>query len=485
MADKLNSGDIAVNQVGNNVVVIDPNKIIVNGQIKDRVVDSEDLIMYANLTAKITPRSKLIKGGGGDTEVIIDIHSGELNFLKPQGKDFLDSDWTEAFTNPDVNKQIRTVDEGGSTISKKIENQTDFQGFGITSIAIKVSASFIPEVTINFTDIRGKTLFEQARTNTPYTAFFHMPYPIFMLTLKGFYGKAVQYQLTLHKFVSRFDPSSGDYLVTCNFKGNHIALLRDINMHQAITAPYMYPTTINESTGGVTWTKGMQVLSDVYKLYADKELIDDDFPILTIVQLIDKVKAIDNDLSRVFGEANLSLTSDKLEYLKTLDKFNQAVMGSEGWTNTYLDNHGVRNIKVKLPATSDETTGKTISTKCFPLKGIKAANDITDITKQKQAKEEIQKKAEQDLKSIVAKYVKLLQQNPTFRADSTIKDGKYAVATEFFNANINQFKKNQLSGVQTIESTIAMLPQEYSPYFCFDGGVDSFSFQWEKTKKNI
>ena len=88
MADKLNSGDIAVTQVGNNVVVIDPNKVTVNGQTKDRVVDSEDLIMYANLTAKIAPRSKLLKGGGGDTEVIIDIYSGELNFLKPQGKDF-------------------------------------------------------------------------------------------------------------------------------------------------------------------------------------------------------------------------------------------------------------------------------------------------------------------------------------------------------------------------------------------------------------
>ena len=484
MADKLNSGDIAVTQVGNNVVVIDPNKVVVNGQTKDRVVNAEDLIMYANLTANISPRSKLIKGeGGSGTEVIIDIYAGNLNFLKPEGKDFLDSDWTEAFTNPDVNKQIRTVDEAGSTISKRIENQTDFQGFGITSISIKISASFIPAVTINFTDIRGKTLFEQARTNTPYTAFFHMPYPVFMLSLKGFYGKAVQYQLTLHKFVSRFDPASGDYLVTCDFKGNHIALLRDVNMHQAITAPYMYPTAINDSTGGVSWTKGMQVLNDVYKLYMDKGLIADDFPTLTIVQLIEKVKGIDNDLSRVFGEANLSLTSDKLEYLKTLDKFKQAVMGTEGWVNTYLDNNGKRNIKVKLPATSEETTGKTITTICLPLKGIKAASEITDASKQKEAKEGISEKAETELNSVVAKYVKLLQQNPTFRVDSKIKNGKYAVATEFFNAGVNQFKKNQLTGAQTIDNTIALLPQEYSPYFCFDGGVDSFMYQWTKTKK--
>ena len=119
---------------------------------------------------------------------------------------------------------------------------------------LKINASYIPQVSINFTDIRGKTLFEQARGNTPYTAFFHLPYPTFFLTLKGYYGKAVKYQLTLQKFVSRFDPSSGDYIVSCDFKGNHIALLRDINMHEAITAPYMYP---NRSTGSkITSTKG-------------------------------------------------------------------------------------------------------------------------------------------------------------------------------------------------------------------------------------
>ena len=54
MADKIlkDSGDIYTNAVGNNVVVIDPNKVVVNGKVQDRLVNTEDLVMYANLTAQ-------------------------------------------------------------------------------------------------------------------------------------------------------------------------------------------------------------------------------------------------------------------------------------------------------------------------------------------------------------------------------------------------------------------------------------------------
>ena len=260
MADSLNSGNILTTQIGGNVVSIDPNKIVgSDGVVKDRLVNQEDFVMYANLTAKIFPRSKLLVGAAAGDEISVEIADGELNFLKPKGQNAFNSDWTEAFTNPDVNQKIKTTTKAGVTISQSIKNQTDFQGFGITSISIKINASYIPQVTINFTDVRGKTLFEQAKVNTPYTAFFHLPYPTFFLTLKGYYGKAVQYQLTLEKFLSRFDPSSGDYLVTCDFKGNHIAMLRDINMHEAVTAPYMYPTRQDPNSGTIQMTKGRQV----------------------------------------------------------------------------------------------------------------------------------------------------------------------------------------------------------------------------------
>lgn len=106
MADSLNSGNILTTQIGGNVVSIDPNKIVgSDGVVKDRLVNQEDFVMYANLTAKIFPRSKLLVGAAAGDEISVEIADGELNFLKPKGKNSFDSDWTDAFTDPDVNQK--------------------------------------------------------------------------------------------------------------------------------------------------------------------------------------------------------------------------------------------------------------------------------------------------------------------------------------------------------------------------------------------
>ena len=114
------------------------------------------------------------------------------------------------FTDAALNKQTQVPTENfeqTGEFTKRIENTVDFQGFGINSITIKFGADFTPMVSINFTDIRGETLFSQGDVNTPYTAFFHLPYPQFELTLKGYYGKAVQYRLALLKFaLKRLEP---------------------------------------------------------------------------------------------------------------------------------------------------------------------------------------------------------------------------------------------------------------------------------------
>ena len=149
MADKLitQTENIYTQPIGQgNLLLIDPNKIVQNGKIFDRLVRHEDLVMYANLTARLIPRSKLVSGEGAtDSEVTVELFDGELNFLKPQGKSSLDTDWTDAFTDPSFNKINYEEDEDFSQTggySKSINSSTDFQGFGITSIDINISASF-------------------------------------------------------------------------------------------------------------------------------------------------------------------------------------------------------------------------------------------------------------------------------------------------------------------------------------------------------
>ena len=497
MADSLNSGNILTTQIGGNVVSIDPNKIVgSDGVVKDRLVNQEDFVMYANLTAKIFPRSKLLVGAAAGDEISVEIADGELNFLKPKGKNAFNSDWTEAFTNPDVNQKIKTTTKAGVTISQSIKNQTDFQGFGITSISIKINASYIPQVTINFTDVRGKTLFEQAKVNTPYTAFFHLPYPTFFLTLKGYYGKAVQYQLTLEKFLSRFDPSSGDYLVTCDFKGNHIAMLRDINMHEAVTAPYMYPTRQDPNSGTIQMTKGRQVLGEVYREYHTKGLIGDNLydKKYTIVELIEKIQSIDNDMSQVFGKANLQSTTHKLEYEETLEKFKDAVIGKKGWVAKYCDttSTGVRNITVNEPPfpplqgepnPTTPNTGRTITTIAYPLKGMSAATAEVDPTKRKENREKIINEAKNSLEAITKKYLKILQQNPTFKARSEVEGGKYSVATRFSDPTYDIFENSKVTRAVKTGGITRELPTQQEPWFMFDGDTSSFMFIWATTKR--
>ena len=102
MADKLNSGNIYTNAVGNNLVVVDPNKVVLNGEIKDRLVDHEDMVMYANLTAIIYPRSKVISG----SQIILN-----PRILGFKTVAFIGIYLDKAIRNPEAVKQLKNIPE--------------------------------------------------------------------------------------------------------------------------------------------------------------------------------------------------------------------------------------------------------------------------------------------------------------------------------------------------------------------------------------
>ena len=372
-------GDVFVNPVANNLVLVDPNSIEdENGNQQERLVDHENLIIYANLKARLVPRSKLVIGGSA--EVVVDLFDGAIDFLNPQNKTHHDSDWTDVFTDSTINQQTQVPTDNfqqTGEFTKTIQNSLDFQGFGINSIAIKFGADFTPMVSINFTDIRGETLFSQGDVNTPYTAFFHLPYPQFELTLKGYYGKAVQYRLALLKFNARFEPSSGDYMVQCDFIGNHIAILRDITMQECMVAPYMYPIvdvegnklTVEEqqqifkdsAEGDTSYLEsvdassgiGRQVMDSVYKRYKDKLLIPKEMPQLTIWELISKIKNFEKELGENFTKVDLRFLDDKKKYSDALNLFYQSIFGAKGWKHTYLDDSFQKTWPVEGTGTGD------------------------------------------------------------------------------------------------------------------------------------
>jgi len=198
-----------------NVRFLDPNPL-------GEIVPHEDLFIYVSLKAK-TKSKTLLEQNANDKINLSEMISNGVDLITPSrtvevvsGKGLfkpkleLTTDWTEigAFKSP----------------NNKIHK--DFEGFGITNVDIEIKSQTSPKVTIDFIDVRGATLFEQGSCS-PYGLFFNMPYPVFELTVKGYYGKAVSYYLNLVKFNSKFNSETGNMECRAEFIGYSFAFLSD------------------------------------------------------------------------------------------------------------------------------------------------------------------------------------------------------------------------------------------------------------------
>jgi hypothetical protein len=224
------------------VLVIDPNKVVNSyNEIVDRYVKQEDMAMYASLKVYKRAQAAVLyneQDGARQKESISEpIY---INFLNPlskrkredgsyYSKGKMTSEWTDFFTSDAANDK---------TSSQYI---LDPETFGITNISIKINANHLPIVTIEFTDVQGRMLFERGNDkDNPYNIFYTYPYPKFMLTYKGYYGKAVETPLVLLKSNTKFDPATGNYNVTAEFQSEIFALFNTFLLIYGYVAPYMF-----------------------------------------------------------------------------------------------------------------------------------------------------------------------------------------------------------------------------------------------------
>ena len=101
-----------------------------------------------------------------------------------------------------------------NTLTDVANNGTN-ECFGINSITIEYNNYMIPEINIEFTDIRGISLFapeELKHDNISddiagsfFKCFFTFPYPRFKLLIKGFYGDPTIYDLCCSDFRAKFN----------------------------------------------------------------------------------------------------------------------------------------------------------------------------------------------------------------------------------------------------------------------------------------
>ena len=295
MADK--TENILVDFDYNNIVIVDPNKVIAeDGTVKERYVKQEDLVMYVNLECQVYPRTKLALGVG-ITDSIQNISIANINFMNPGQKVHMDNSYTDELTgknslqgkgvNQPSQKQVPSEVKKGEdwylrqTIkSNGEEKATDNGLLGISRINIRQGLDFMPSFNIELIDVKGRALFE-AGNSSPYAAFFNMPYPMFELTVKGYYGKAIKYKLMLRSFNARYDSYSSNFIIDLAFYTYKFSAIAEVSMGYLLAVPHMYTSrySVKPTTGGpanltevtdVVATKGYGKIKEVYTEYKTK-----------------------------------------------------------------------------------------------------------------------------------------------------------------------------------------------------------------------
>ena len=435
--DFFNNQNVYVETDYDNVIVVDPNKVVdKDGKVSERLVNHEELVMYASLEAKVIPRSKLVVGDNYETAIenirvgaIENEKSTTINFMKPQTQDTGEGEKKESYLNTDWTD--------GLTMGRSRNGDVDSQMLGITNISIKINTSYAALVTIEMEDVQGRVLFEQGE-NSPYSAFFHLPYPLFVLTVKGYYGKALRYELMLKDFNARFDPSSGNYKITTNFITRTYALLSDISVDALFALPHMYERTttlgpertFTNPEGGtqevrrIKSTKGYDMIRNVYSSYKAKGLIDENFPELTLNQMIKKLQNFERYVMEAYGKEDFTVLNDIDKYRKNLDEFKTKIEGqiTDNWETKYID----RNLPIVLSGPNSPTL--------YPLK-----KELTSV--EGETLQNINE-AISELKTIIEEYNTKLNENSTFGSDGLAEIGGEKIETTLSSkVKLNDFLK--------------------------------------------
>jgi hypothetical protein len=189
------------------VNMVDPNNLKGSLGPNNATPQYENMHIFAELTAQGRDRSVVTTGQFDRVTNLVTTNGSKtkVNFMGANADNNFTTNWYF-----------------GSTPS----NISNREAFGISSIKTEINASFIPQISIKFVDIRGLSFFNNQ--DSPYRILFDFPPPIFNLTIKGFYGKALTYQIHLVKYTSEFESDSGNFVIDAEFVAMTYAPLTDV-----------------------------------------------------------------------------------------------------------------------------------------------------------------------------------------------------------------------------------------------------------------
>jgi GH24 family phage-related lysozyme (muramidase) len=270
--------------MANKTDIVDPNNPngLINSVFNNTPVALDDLTISVELTTEKKGRTLLVSDKNIATAESTD--SVRINFIEGSnvnGKRTLTTKFTDLTTSLDSNNNPETL--------------------GISAIDIEFNTGFAPLVTIQFIDVRGSSVFqnEDKMGDNKYSVFFQLPYPLYNLTIKGYYGQPVSYCLHMTKFTSRFNSQTGNFEMTTSFIGYTYAMLSDLLLGYLKAIPYT------------------KIGAEKYKV-----LKDEDNTIYTLDELYKKISQIDSSAKGILADnddyKNLSFYVTKLEQLEVI-----------------------------------------------------------------------------------------------------------------------------------------------------------------------
>ena len=211
-----------------NINIIDPKDVISElPSFMNGAPDYEKMYLFVELTAERKKRTVLKSTNMGVTKL----------------KNGFDKDVSISMMGYDQSKTNNAEHTTRYTFNTSIADKA-YEGFGISNIKITTNSSFIPKVTIDFLDIRGNS-FAQSEDSI-YNILFDFPPPIYKLTVKGYYGRALTYELHLVKYNIRFSASDGNYVITAEFVARTFAPLTDLLFKYVETFPLIVDGTVEQ-----------------------------------------------------------------------------------------------------------------------------------------------------------------------------------------------------------------------------------------------
>lgn len=291
----------------NNVDLIDPNLINVNTGLVDGVPfvngipQYQDMYIFVELVAESKGRSVIITSNQGSNIV------GQL-------KTGLETDRTANFmgVNQDnTNNNPNYLNFTTNYYDGSTGDRLNFESFGITNIKITTNSSYVPQVNIQFTDIRGLSFFNEDAS--PYRMLFDFPPPVFALTVKGYYGKALTYKLHLVKYTSEFSDTNGNFVIDAEFIAQTFAPLTDVLFRYVVNVPLIDGGSLNPDTKTKP-TNTYELMMKVRNLYS---IVDNKINTSSQTQEYDSSKDSVDEINEVLGIVN-NYKND--EILKTYGK---------------------------------------------------------------------------------------------------------------------------------------------------------------------